>query len=71
MLERYAIINEAGGWLENLIVLDVGDANGWIPEEGTIIKLASEVDFLALPLHPEIINDPVEIILDIEEAGTY
>ena len=53
MLERYAIINEAGGWLENLIVLDVGDANGWIPEEGTIIKLASEVDFNSLPEKPD------------------
>lgn len=53
MLERYAVINEAGGWLENLIVLDTADANGWIPEEGTIIKLASEVDFSTLPEKPE------------------
>jgi hypothetical protein len=53
MLERYAVINEKGGWLENLIVLDVNDANGWIPEEGTIIKLASEVDFSTLPEKPE------------------
>jgi len=53
MLERYAIINKEGGWLENLIVLDVNDANGWIPEEGTIIKLASEVDFSKLVEKPE------------------
>jgi len=53
MLERYAIINEAGNWLENIIVLDVNDANGWIPEEGTIIKLASEVDFSTLAEKPE------------------
>jgi hypothetical protein len=53
MLERYAIINEAGNWLENIIVLDVSDANGWVPEEGTIIKLASEVDFSALSEKPE------------------
>jgi hypothetical protein len=53
MLERYAIINEAGNWLENIIVLDTADANGWIPEEGTIIKLASEVDFSTLPEKPE------------------
>jgi hypothetical protein len=71
MLERYAIINEAGGWLENLIVLDTADANGWVPEAGTIIKLASEVDFSTLPKTPEELNDPVEIIIDIEEAGTY
>jgi hypothetical protein len=71
MLERYAIINEAGNWLENIIVLEESDASGWIPPEGTIIKLASEVDFTALSLHPDILNDPVEIIIDIEEAGTY
>jgi hypothetical protein len=53
MLERYAIINKAGGWLENLIVLDTADAVGWVPEEGTIIKLASEVDFSTLPEKPE------------------
>jgi len=53
MLERYAIINEAGNWLENIIVLDVNDANGWVPEEGTIIKLASEVDFSALAEKPD------------------
>jgi len=71
MLERYAIINEAGNWLENIIVLDTADASGWIPPEGTIIKLASEVDFTALSLHPDILNDPVEIFVDIEAAGTY
>jgi hypothetical protein len=71
MLERYAIINEAGGWLENLIVLDTSNAAGWIPEEGTIIKLASEVDFSTLPKTPEELNDPIEIIIDIEEAGSY
>jgi hypothetical protein len=52
MLERYAIINESGNWLENIIVLDVNDANGWPLEEGTIIKLASEVDFSALSEKP-------------------
>jgi hypothetical protein len=52
MLERYAVINKEGGWLENIIVIDA-DVEKWIPEEGTIIKLASEVDFSALPSHPE------------------
>jgi hypothetical protein len=53
MLERYAIINEAGGWLENLIVLDESNENGWVPPEGTIMKKASEVDFSTLPEKPE------------------
>jgi hypothetical protein len=53
MLERYAIINEAGNWLENIIVLEESDAIGWVPEEGTIIKLANDVDFTALTEKPE------------------
>jgi hypothetical protein len=53
MLERYAIINKEGGWLENLIVLDTVDAVGWVPQEGAIIKLADEVDFSTLPEKPE------------------
>lgn len=53
MLERYAIINEAGNWLENIIVLEESDANGWVTPEGTIMKKASEVDFTALSEKPE------------------
>lgn len=53
MLERYAIINEAGNWLENIIVLDESDANGWVTPEGTIMKKASEVDFATLAEKPE------------------
>jgi hypothetical protein len=53
MLERYAIINESGNFLENIIVLDVADAGGWPLEEGTIIKLASEVDFSLLSPRPD------------------
>jgi len=53
MIERYAIINEAGNWLENIIVLDESDAIGWVPEEGTIMKKASEVDFVTLVEKPE------------------
>ena len=53
MLERYAIINEAGNWLENIIVLEESDANGWVPEEGMIMKKASKVDFATLAEKPE------------------
>ena len=53
MLERYAIINEAGNWLENIIVLEESDASGWPLEEGTILKLASEVDFSLLSPRPD------------------
>jgi hypothetical protein len=53
MIERYAIINEAGNWLENIIVLEESDASGWVTPEGTVIKKASEVDFTALAEKPE------------------
>jgi hypothetical protein len=53
MLERYAIINEAGNFLENIIVLEESDAAGWVPEEGMIMKKASEVDFSLLSPRPE------------------
>ena len=44
MLERYAIINEAGNWLENIIVLEESDAIGWVPEEGMIPNLSGIIE---------------------------
>jgi hypothetical protein len=70
MIERYVILNADGGWLENTILWD-GNTETWQPPQGTIVKLESEVNFSTLPLHPDILNDPVEIIIDIEEAGSY
>ena len=49
---RYAIINETGGWLVNLIIWD-GNLETWQPPEGTVVIKASEVDFEALPARPE------------------
>jgi hypothetical protein len=56
--------------LENTILWD-GNTETWQPPQGTIVKLESEVNVSTLPLHPDILNDPVEIIIDIEEAGSY
>jgi len=70
MIERYVILNADGGWLENTILWD-GDTETWQPPQGTIAKLENEIDYATLPLHPDILNDPVEIIIDIEEAGSY
>lgn len=53
MIERYAIINIEGNWLENIIVLEESDADGWVIPEGTIIKKASEVDFSLLLQQPD------------------
>ena len=69
-MDTYAIIDKEGGWLVNLVVWN-GNLEDWQPPQGTLAKLESEVDFSTLPLHPDILNDPVEIIIDIEEAGSY
>lgn len=52
MIERYVILNADGGWLENIILWD-GNLETWQPPEGTIAKLASEVDLNSLPEKPE------------------
>jgi hypothetical protein len=52
MIERYVILNEDGGWLENTILWD-GDTETWQPPEGTIAKLESEINYATLPEKPE------------------
>jgi hypothetical protein len=52
MDNHYAILDEQGGWLVNLVVWD-GNVQTWKPPVGTIAKLVSEVDFNNLPQKPE------------------
>jgi hypothetical protein len=52
MDNHYAIIDEAGGWLVNLVVWD-GDTNTWRTKEGTVAIPISQVDFASLPQKPE------------------
>jgi hypothetical protein len=51
-MNSYAIINEKGGWLENLVIWD-GDLKTWQPPAGTIAKPIEEVDVTALPERPQ------------------
>ena len=53
MNQKYAIINEQGGWLENLVVWN-GDTNSWQPPAGTYAVLVSEIDLSALPQKPQV-----------------
>lgn len=48
MIERYVILNTEEGWLENTIIWD-GNIETWQPPNGTVLKLANEVDFKNLP----------------------
>lgn len=50
-METYAILDEKGGWLVNLVVWN-GNLEDWQPPAGTTAKLASEVDFESLPERP-------------------
>ena len=67
MTEKYAVINTEGGWLEFLVDWNKDLYPLWQPPTGTYAVLASEIDLSTLPD----IFDPVEIILEIEEAGSY
>jgi hypothetical protein len=49
---HYAILNEQGGWLENLVCWD-GDTTHWQPPAGTRAVPLSEIDLQALPARPE------------------
>ena len=52
MIERYVILNDGGGWLENVILWD-GNLETWQPPQGTIVKLESEIDYATLSPKPE------------------
>jgi hypothetical protein len=69
-IDDWAIINTAGGWLEMVVRWD-GNTETWPIPEGTYAVRRSEINLDSLPLSPEILNDPVEIFVDIEEAGSY
>jgi hypothetical protein len=67
MSEQYAIINTEGGWLEFITDWNKELYPLWEPLPHCYAVLASEVDLSELPT----IFDPVEVFIDIEEAGTY
>ena len=52
-MNTYALLDETGGWLVNLVVWD-GNTETWSPPPGTIAMPASEVDFASLPPPPEV-----------------
>jgi hypothetical protein len=52
MEKRYAIIDENGGWLVNVVVWD-GNTSKWRPPTGTRAVPINEVDFQSLPQRSE------------------
>jgi hypothetical protein len=51
MVQKYVILDAVGGWFVNLVLWD-GNTETWQPPEGTIARLADEVDFSTLPQNP-------------------
>ena len=52
MDKKYAIIDNTGGWLVNLVMWN-GNTETWNPPLGTTAILAEDVDFSSLPINPE------------------
>ena len=51
MNNKYAIIDNEGGWLVNTIVWN-GDLETWQPPKGTSVILAENIDINDLPTPP-------------------
>jgi len=51
-MNGYALLDEEGGWLVNIIVWN-GNLQDWQPPAGTIAKRIEEVDISQLPERPE------------------
>jgi hypothetical protein len=56
MNEPYLILDASGGWLVNFVMWD-GNTETWQPPEGTIARLAADVDISSLPPSPEESHD--------------
>jgi hypothetical protein len=52
MIERYVILNESTGKIQNIVLWD-GNLETWQPVEGTIVKLESEIDYAVLEWESE------------------
>ena len=52
MIQAYAIIDNDGGWLVNIVMWD-GNLETWQPPAGTIAKPIEEVNWEDLPPNPE------------------
>jgi hypothetical protein len=70
MKKKYAIIDNQGGWLVNLVLWN-GNIQTWQPPTGTTAILIEQINFSSLPKNPQELNDPVETLLNVDNAGTF
>lgn len=58
---KWAIINEHGGWLENIVVWD-GDISKWQTPAGTKAVKIDEINLSELPQQPVQTNDEADAV---------
>jgi len=58
---KWAIINEHGGWLENIVVWD-GNISKWQPPLGTRAVKIDEINLSELPQQPAQTNDEADAV---------
>jgi hypothetical protein len=57
MTDKYALLDEQGGWLVNTVLWD-GDLSKWQPPAGTTAVRLEDIDLAALPPAPAPEADP-------------
>jgi hypothetical protein len=58
---KWALINEQGGWLENIVVWD-GNASKWQPPAGMRAVKIEEINLSELPQKPAQTNDEADAV---------
>jgi hypothetical protein len=67
MTEKYALLDEQGGWLVNTVLWD-GDTAKWQAPAGTTAVLLADIDLATLPPAPQ---PPSELVTAEEAVAKY
>jgi len=67
MTEKYALLDEQGGWLVNTVLWD-GDLSKWTPPAGTSAVRLADLDLSTLPPAPA---PEAELVTAEEAVSTY
>ncbi len=68
MTEKYAILDEQGGWLVNTVLWD-GDTAKWQPPTGTSAVRLADIDLSTLPPAPEPEAEPITAEQHLASVG--
>jgi hypothetical protein len=68
MTEKYALLDEQGGWLINTVLWD-GDPSKWQPPAGTTAVRLADIDLATLPPAPAPEAEPITAEEHLESVG--